>query len=211
MLMHPFVKILYFILILVLISMVNSQLLFLFLLTLCLIVFILRIKSFLGMLKRMRWLFLSILVLYAFGTPGELVPQFPTNLAPSYEGIGLGLQQIGKLMIALAALSILLANSSREQLMLGLYMLLKPLEHLGLNVEKFAARLLLTLNYVEDMASEDNHQFSFRQLDEIHVDVESLPADGVVYFKKVPFRSIDKVMIFFALVLCVLMVFWSFA
>lgn len=210
MLMHPFVKILYFILVLVLISMVNKQWLFLFVFSMCLIVFIFRIKSFLGTLRRMRWLFLSIWVLYAFGTPGELIPQFPVNFAPSYEGMELGVQQIEKLMVALAALSILLTNSSKEQLMLGLYMLLKPLEYLGLNIERFAARLLLTLNYVEDMASEDNNKFSFKQLDDIHAGVESLPAEGVVYFQKVPFKSIDKVMLFFAVMLFGIIVFWSF-
>ena len=158
----------------------------------------------------MRWLFLSILVIYAFGTPGELIPRFPVNFAPTFEGVQLGLLQIEKLLIALAALSILLASSSKEQLMLGLYMLLRPLKYLGLNIEKFAARLLLTLNYVEELASQNNSKFSFKQLDEIHASVESLPREGIVYFRKLPFKLIDKVMMFFAIVLFSIVIFWSY-
>lgn len=209
--MHPFVKILYFILILLLVSMANNQILFLLLLSLFFIALIFRIKSFLHAVTRMRWLFLSIFIIYAFGTPGELVPQFPVNFAPTFEGVKSGLLQIEKLLIALAALSILLTSSPKEQMMLGLYMLLRPFRYLGLNVERFSARLLLTLNYVEDMASQDKAKFSFKQLDEIHAGVEDLPQDDIVYFQKMPFRLLDKAMMFLLLILVSLMVYWSFS
>jgi len=208
--MHPFIKILYFILILLLISVASNQIIFLLLIFLCIIVFSFHFKSFLRTVRRMRWLFLSILIIYAFGTPGELIPQFPVNFAPTFEGVQLGLLQIEKLLIALAALSILLTSSPKEQLMLGLYMLFRPFRFLGLNTEKFAARLLLTLNYVEELASQNNRKFSFKQLDEIHASVESLPREGIVYFQKLPFKLIDKVMIFFAIVLFSIVIFWSY-
>lgn len=208
--MHPFIKILYFILILLLISVASNQILFLLLTFLCIIVFSFQFRSFLRTIRRMRWLFLSILIIYAFGTPGELIPQFPVNLAPTFEGVQLGLLQIEKLLIALAALSILLTSSPKEQLMLGLYMLFRPLKFLGLNIEKFSARLLLTLNYVEELASQNNSKFSFKQLDEIHASIESLPQEGTVYFQKLPFKLTDKVMIFFALVFFGLVIFWSY-
>lgn len=209
--MHPFVKILYFILILLLVSVASNQILFLLLIFLCFIALSFQIQSFLHTVRRMRWLFLSILIIYAFGTPGELIPQFPVNFAPTFEGVQLGLLQIEKLLIALAALSILLTSSPTEQLMLGLYILLRPLKYLGLNIEKFAARLLLTLNYVEDLASQDKNKFSFKQLDEIHASVEGLPQEGMVYFQKMPFKLIDKVMMFLVLVFFSLMVYWSFS
>ena len=209
--MHPFVKILYFILILSLVSVANNQILFLLLILLCFIALNCQIKSFLHTVRRMRWLFLSILIIYAFGTPGELIPQFPVNFAPTFEGVQLGLLQIEKLLIALAALSILLTSSPKEQMMLGLYMLLRPFRYLGLNIERFSARLLLTLNYVEDLASQDKNKFSFKQLDEIHASVEGLPQDDIVYFQKMPFKLIDKVMMFLVLVLFSLMFYWSFS
>jgi len=167
-------------------------------------------SSFLHTVRRMRWLFLSILIIYTFGTPGELVPHFPVNIAPTFEGIQLGLQQIEKLMIALAALSLLLTRSSKEHMMLGLYMLLLPFKFIGLNVERFAARLLLTLNYVED-----KNKFSFAQLDAIHAEDSSLPyvhsrPDDVVSFQQLPFNSIDKIMMVLLAALSGMMIYWSF-
>jgi len=213
--MHPFVKILYFILILLLVSIAGSQMLTLLLIMMVLCTLWFKISSFLHAVRRMRWLFLSILFIYAFGTPGELVPQFPVNIAPTFEGIQLGMLQIEKLLIALAALSLLLTSSSREHMMLGLYMLLFPFKFIGLNVERFAARLLLTLNYVEALAAEDKSKFSLAQLDAIHAEASSLPyvnsrPDSAVSFQQLPFNLIDKVMMVLLAVLSGLMIYWSF-
>jgi energy-coupling factor transport system permease protein len=53
----------------------------------------------------------------------------------------------------LAALSLLLATTSRAQIMAGIYQLLKPLQFFGVLPERFSARLWLTLHYVEHMPS----------------------------------------------------------
>jgi energy-coupling factor transporter transmembrane protein EcfT len=103
------------------------------------------------LLKRARWLFLSILLIYAFATPGEYVAGFPDNLAPTYEGITSGLMQVLRLATMLGALSLVLATSNREQFMSGIYFLLRPFRLLGISPERFSARLWLTLHYVETM------------------------------------------------------------
>lgn len=209
--MHPLVRILYFIFVLLLISTAGSTVLlfmllfFLTTLTLC------KIKSFLHALRRMRWLFLSILLIYAFGTPGELVPQFPVGFAPTYEGLHLGVLQIEKLVIALAALSLLLTSSSKEQMMLGLYMLLTLLKFLGLNIERFTARLMLTLDYVEDLASRERSSVDFRHLDEIDEHLANLQDGNAVVFEKHAFKLIDKIMLFLLSLLFVFMAYRGFA
>jgi len=171
----------------------------------------LRVLTFLHTVRRMRWLLLSILVIYAFGTPGELIPAFSVNFAPTYEGLQSGLVQIEKLLIALAALSLLLTSSPREQMMLGLYMLLIPFRFAGLNIERFAARLMLTLNYVEELAAKDKNNFSFRQLDEIDASIESLPQANMVSFQKLPFGLIDKIMMFLLLAIFIFMIYRGFS
>ena len=183
--------------------------LFLLLMLFCLIFISIKNKSFLHAVRRMRWLFVSLMIIYAFGTPGELIPLFPVNFSPSYEGLLLGWLQIEKLMIALATLSLLLASSSRQQLLLGMYLLLKPLEFIGLNVERFAARLMLTLDYVEELAINDS--YSFNQLDEIHASVASLPAQGSVSFKNLPFNLIDKLLLLLLVLLSVFMIYRGFS
>jgi energy-coupling factor transport system permease protein len=207
--MHPLVKILYFMLVLLLTSMASGTGLFLLLMLFCLIFISIKNKSFLHAVRRMRWLFVSLMIIYAFGTPGELIPLFPVNFSPSYEGLLLGWLQIEKLMIALATLSLLLASSSRQQLLLGMYLLLKPLEFIGLNVERFAARLMLTLDYVEELAINDS--YSFNQLDEIHASVASLPAQGSVWFKNLPFNLIDKLLLLLLVLLSVFMIYRGFS
>jgi energy-coupling factor transporter transmembrane protein EcfT len=107
--------------------------------------------TFYILLRRARWLLLSILLIYAYATPGEYLPSLPDYLAPTYEGLQAGLMQMGRLAAMLAALSLLLASSSREDIMVGVYLMLLPLRPIGIAPERFAARLWLTLHYVETM------------------------------------------------------------
>jgi len=209
--MHPLIKILCFILVLLLISMVNNTMLFFIMVFFFIVLFSLKVQTFLHAVRRMRWLFLSIFIIYAFGTPGELIPDFPVNFAPTFEGLQFGLVQVEKLLIALAALSLLLTSSPREQMMLGLYMILFPFKIFGLNVERFAARLMLTLDYVEDLAAKDKSNFSFKHLDEIDGYVENLPQANVVLFQKLPFSLIDKLIMVLLSVLLVFMIYRGFA
>ncbi|HEY7986494.1 MAG TPA: CbiQ family ECF transporter T component [Methylophilaceae bacterium] len=106
--------------------------------------------EFIKLLRRARWLLLSILLIYAFATPGEYVPGMPVSIAPTYEGLRSGALQAMRLITMLAALAWLLAGCTREQLMSGIYTLLLPFKPLGANPERFAVRLWLTLYYVEN-------------------------------------------------------------
>jgi energy-coupling factor transport system permease protein len=108
-------------------------------------------STFYMLLRRARWLLLSILLIYAYATPGEYLPDLADYLAPTYEGLQAGLLHIGRLTAMLAALSLLLASSIREDIMVGVYLMLRPLRPMGIAPERFAARLWLTLHYVETM------------------------------------------------------------
>ncbi len=176
-------------------NFLSNQLLWFLCILVCVFAAWLQFKNFLHVVKRMRWLFLSILIIFAFGTPGEYIQQFPASFAPTFEGVQLGSLQIVKLLIALAALSILFATSSKEHLMVGLYKLLSPFKLLGLNVERFTARLLLTLDYVEELAVKENVKFSFHQLDELCLATENLHVDKVIVLQSPPFKMTDKLII----------------
>lgn len=197
--------------VLLLIGMVNHKILLLILISSLILIYGFRIQPFQHAVRRMRWLFLSMMMIYAFATPGELIPYFPADFAPTYEGLLSGWIQVERLLIALAALSLLLLRSSRQQLMLGLYMLLSPFRLVGLNVERFAARLMLTLDYVEEFAASDKSGFNIRQLAEVDAHVESLPQLGFVTFQKQPFALMDKLMLMMFSLVCVYMVYQGFA
>lgn len=101
------------------------------------------------MLHRSRWLLLTLLLIFAFTTPGEYLEWGNPKIAPTYEGISLGLLQAGRLAMMLAGLAILLGTTPRNALMAGIFLLLKPLRPIGISPEQFTARLWLTMHYVE--------------------------------------------------------------
>lgn len=118
------------------------------------------------MLYRSRWLLLTMLLIFAFTTPGEYLPNWPFAVAPTYEGLTSGLLQAARLAVMLTGLALLLGATSREELMAGIYLLLRPLGLLGLAPERFTARLWLTLHYVEQ-SPRQHQRLSWKGLDGI--------------------------------------------
>lgn len=147
--LHPAIKI--SCLVLFALSFYQLSLIELTLLALCLLICLIyyRVKQFLPMIKRMRWLLLSMFLIYAFSTPGEFLKDWPIDIAPTYEGIDGGLIQSLRLSMMLAAVALLISTTSRQSMILGFYCLLQPLRYLGFMPAKFAARLSLTLHYIE--------------------------------------------------------------
>ena len=106
-------------------------------------------NQFFRSIKRLKWFFLVLIIIFAFNTPGEHLLTTSTSISPTYEGFIAGFTQALRIMVMLAALSLILACNTKQQLISGFYFLFSPLKCLGLDVERFAARLWLTLHYVE--------------------------------------------------------------
>ena len=109
-----------------------------------------QVGAWLHMLWRMRWLFLSMLLVYGLTTPGEYVKWMPMDWGVTYEGLRAGSLQIARLVTMLGGIALLMARTPRHDLIAGFYLLLTPLKALKLEPERFAARLCLTLQYLED-------------------------------------------------------------
>lgn len=106
-----------------------------------------QLKTAWPLLRRMRWLFLSLLILYLWFTPGQpLLPAFSST--PTLEGIEEGLQRIAALVLLALAASLLLQTTPREPLLAALYRLLTPLGWMGIKTERLAVRIALTLETV---------------------------------------------------------------
>lgn len=106
-------------------------------------------SHFFLLLRRTRWLLLSIAILFALATPGLLLLPEMGSLGPTREGAMLAFTHLLRLTLVLALLAILLQFSPMENLVAGLYGLLWPLAWLGLERERVALRLLLVMRYVE--------------------------------------------------------------
>lgn len=101
------------------------------------------------LLRRTRWIMSSLLLIYAYATPGVAVWAPLAQFSPTHEGLIEGLLQLCRLAFALAGLAILLGLLSQKQLICGLYTLAYPLRYLGFSRERIAVRMALTLHYAE--------------------------------------------------------------
>ncbi|MGC2165035.1 MAG: CbiQ family ECF transporter T component [Gallionella sp.] len=106
-------------------------------------------RKFLQLLRRTRWIMLTLLIIYTFSTPGEPISDALGTLGPSQEGVIDGVHQLLRLIAALAGLAILLDRLHQSKLIAGLYTLFVPLRLLGISRERLAVRLALTLHYSE--------------------------------------------------------------
>ena len=193
--MHPFVKIACFFFLLLLLQYLSPSSIAVLCGLVCLLAAVLNLPHFSQLIKRMRWLFLSLLLVYAYATPGEYLAFLPLNVAPSFEGLHLGLVQIAKLLIAVASLSALFASASKSQLMAGLWTLLSPLRLVGLNVERFTVRMLLTLHYVEQMTVQAKLKLDFSQLDKLALAPDEPVATPPLILAQPAFTWFDKAML----------------
>ncbi|WP_286162421.1 CbiQ family ECF transporter T component [Methylobacillus flagellatus] len=156
---------------------------------------------FVSMLRRSRLLLLSLLLIYAWTTPGEYLPGWPLWLAPSYEGLAAGGLQLLRLALMLAALSLLLQTTSREQFIAGLLQLASPLRFIGLDPQRFAARLWLTLHYLEQMPPRQSLQLAFAQLQAPPSEPQSL---HTIHLQLAPWRKTDTVLLLLGVILTAL-------
>lgn len=116
-------------------------------------------NQFIRSIKRLKWFFLALIIIFAFNTPGEHVMLSSTPISPTYEGLVAGCTQALRIMLMLAALSLILACNTRQQLISGFYFICLPLKYFGLEIERFAARLWLTLHYVETQQADNKQGF----------------------------------------------------
>jgi len=106
-------------------------------------------KRFVKLIRRTRWILISLLIIYAYTGAGEALWPSLGVLSPGFDGMMNGLLQLLRLLSVLAGLSILLTLLSTSQLIAGIYTLLLPLQYFGVSRETIAVRLALTLHYAE--------------------------------------------------------------
>lgn len=143
---------------------------------------------FFFLLRRTRWILLSVFLIYAYTSPGEVLWPHLGVFSPVTDGLVYGLKQLLHLLAALAGLSILLTLLSQTQLIAGLYTLCRPLSLLGVSRERFAVRLALTLRYAESAVNDtaSNWRGSIEQL------LAPLPlTGGDIELQRVPFTRRD--------------------
>ena len=106
-------------------------------------------RRMLMMLRRARWLLLSIAVLFTLATPGERLPGATGELGVTYDGLLMAAEHVLRLTLLLSTLAILHQRLGNDGLIAGLHWLLGPLAGWRELRERIVVRLMLVLDYVE--------------------------------------------------------------
>jgi len=149
--MHPLIRLVCFVIFAASVSLGEGAIILTGIMLLILVMVVSRQKpssKLWQMLKRMRIFYLSILLVYLWFTPGEIIFTWIAAWSPTYEGVYLALEKILALCILVAAVEALLRLTPRNHLLSGLYYLATPLTLLGVNRNQFIVRVMLTLDLV---------------------------------------------------------------
>ena len=102
------------------------------------------------LVRRIRFLLLAILILFAWMTPGQaFFPQW-TTAGPTREGLLLATDHGLRLVGVVALVALLLGRGGRDFVVSGLYALMAPCRLIGLSRDRLAVRLLLVLRNAEN-------------------------------------------------------------
>jgi hypothetical protein len=96
-------------------------------------------------LRRLRWIALSILVLFAWQTPGTLIIPALSALSPSWDGLALTLFHLAGLAAIGAVVSLLMRALNEAAWVCALYALSAPFARFGFPAARLAVRMMLVL------------------------------------------------------------------
>jgi hypothetical protein len=109
------------------------------------------LRGILKSLRRIRWLLLSIVVIYLWVAPEPGVAGRPWYL-PSWQELDTALRRSGVLVVLVTAVELLRRRTEVARMAAGLVLLLAPLARLGIDTGVFARRLAMTLDAVPQTA-----------------------------------------------------------
>jgi energy-coupling factor transporter transmembrane protein EcfT len=101
------------------------------------------------LIRRARWLLVSLVLILAWGGAGE--PLWNSDYAPTYEGVSEALTHLGRLLLVLMAVAAFLETMSMPELFSASHTLFKPLRFFRLDPDRGIVRLMLVLRYVEKL------------------------------------------------------------
>ena len=99
------------------------------------------------MIKRLRWLFFAILLVYGWWTPGNPVWPAAGPWSPTFAGLYQGAIRVMVLLTIATAVHLLLQRTPRKQLLPAIMQLIRPFTTTAIR-ERLAVRMLLVIETV---------------------------------------------------------------
>lgn len=149
------------------------------------------------LVRRSRWLLLSMAVIFSWGVAGE--PLWIGPFAPTYEGICESATHLGRLLLVLMTVAALLESLPTAELLMALHWLCGPLRRWGVANERALVRLMLVLRYVESLPQRQDWRAILAQPSEF--------ACQVVEIEDRPFGRLDYLLVIVTLVGLALLIF----
>ena len=98
---------------------------------------------------RARWLLLSLLAVFAWGTAGEAL--WSSAWAPTHEGMLEASKHLGRMLLVLVLVAAFLEFMPLADLLSATHTLLLPFRRCGMDATRGVVRLMLVLRYVETL------------------------------------------------------------
>jgi energy-coupling factor transporter transmembrane protein EcfT len=135
------------------------------------------------LLRRMRWLLVSVWLILAYGASGDAL--FDLSWMPTHEGAREATLHVARLMLMLGCLAWRFALLGNQGLLVALQSLLHPLSRFGLGSERLVVRLSLVMRNLQA----ESPKGSWRNM----LDGNPGPAGGpeVLRVEVPPWRAID--------------------
>lgn len=140
---------------------------------------------------RARWLLLSLFVILAWSISGE--PLWPSDHAPTQEGVQAAFTQLARLLLVLLAVAALLETMTLPELLSASHVLLWPLRRSGVDTDRGIVRLLLVLRYVETLPSPRDWR--------VLLDAPEALPDESIELSQAPFGMADLLVLSFLLLM----------
>lgn len=100
------------------------------------------------LLRRMRWLFLTVWLILAYGTAGDAI--FDLAWLPTHEGVAEATLHVARLALMLGCLAWLFTALGQGGLQIALVSLLRPLSRRGIATDRLVVRLSLVMENLRE-------------------------------------------------------------
>jgi len=107
-----------------------------------------------NMIWRLKWFYISIFLLFSLLTPNtftETTENLPNYISWLNPGIYYSVIKVIALMLIVVAVIVFIVSIPRDKLIATLIYLSKPLSLFGFSSERFAVRIYLIIEFVEDL------------------------------------------------------------
>ena len=103
------------------------------------------------MLRRMRWLFLSIILIYVWMAPSPLLVAVGDPVLPYWSALMEGGYRVAILVILILAVHLLVSTTQRDQFVSAIYWLSRPLGWMEGARERLALRIVLVMESLTEV------------------------------------------------------------